>query len=86
MLKRLAISSLALATMLIGPTQQAAAQIGGCQNIYLTRMYSDATYTVQVGYISGYCAYPYIQYVLTGTYTYYQTEEVSGTCGCGPIE
>ena len=86
MLKRIAISSLAVATMLIGPTQQAVAQIGGCQNIYMTRMWSDATHTVQVGYIDGMCAYPYIQYTLFGTYTYFQTEEVSGTCGCGPIE
>lgn len=85
MLKRIAISSLALATMLIGPTQQAAAQ-PECQIIYLTRMWSDATHTVQVGYISGICAAPYIQYTLTGTYTNFQTEEADGTCGCGPIE
>jgi hypothetical protein len=84
--KRIAIASLALATMLIGPTQQASAQIGGCQNKYLTRMFSDATHTVQVGYIWGICSYPYIQYYLEGTYTYFQTEEVDGTCGCGPIE
>lgn len=82
MLKRIAISSLVLATLLSAPTQHAMA----CETIYLTRMYSDATYTVQVGYISGYCSYPYIRYVLTGTYTYYQTDEPAGTCNCGPIE
>jgi hypothetical protein len=81
-LKRIAISVLALATLLSGSTRQAAA----CETIYLTRMYSDATYTVQVGYISGYCAVPHIRYVLTGTYTYYQTDEPIDTCGCGPIE
>ena len=85
MLKRIAIISVTLASMMVGPSQ-AVAQWGECENIYLTRMYSDATHTVQVGYISGYCAYPYIQYVLTGTYTYFQTEEVMGTCNCGPIE
>ena len=86
MLKRFAISLVALATMLIGPTQQAAAQIGGCQNLYLTHMYSDATHSVEVGYIWGYCSYPYIRYFLEGTYTYFQVDEVVGTCGCGPIE
>lgn len=86
MLKRIAISSLALATMLIGPVQQATAQPLECQNMYLTRMWSDATHTVQVGYISGRCAYPYILYTLYGTYTNFQTEEVEDTCFCGPIE
>jgi hypothetical protein len=80
-LKRIAMSLLAL-TLLSGPTQPAAA----CETIYLTRIYSDDTYTVQVGYISGRCAYPQIQYVLTGTFTYYQTHEAVDTCGCGPIE
>jgi hypothetical protein len=84
MFKRIAMSSLALATMLIGPSQPAFAQ--ECQNMYLTRMYSDATHTVQVGYIAGICAYPNPQYTLYGTYTQFQTEEFDGTCGCGPIE
>lgn len=86
MFKRVVASSLALAALLVGPSQPVFAQIGGCQNKYLTRMYSDATHTVQVGYISGICAYPYILYTLYGTYTYFQTDEVDGDCGCGPIE
>lgn len=85
MLNRIVLPLVTVATLAVGDSQ-AFAQQGGCQNIYLTRMYSDATYTVQVGYIDGYCAYPHIRYELVGTYTDYQTEEVSGTCGCGPIE
>ena len=82
MLKRIAIALAVVVTLLSGPTRPAAA----CETIYLTRMYSDDTYTVQVGYISGYCAYPHIRYTLTGTYTYYQTHEAVDTCNCGPIE
>jgi hypothetical protein len=85
-LKKLAITSIGLATMLIGPAQQALAQHLECQNLYLTHMYSDASHTVEVGFISGICAYPYPLYTLHGTYTYYQEDELAGTCGCGPIE
>jgi hypothetical protein len=85
MFKKIALTSLALATLVAGPAQQAFAQ-PTCQTMYLTRIYSDATLTVQVGYIAGVCQNPYIQYYLYGTYTYFQTEEPDGTCGCGPIE
>ncbi len=85
MLKKMVIASLTLATLMVGPSQ-AFAQIGGCQPKYLTRMYSDSTHQVQVGYIWGRCEYPYIRYFLEGEYTYFQTEEQDGDCGCGPIE
>jgi hypothetical protein len=84
MFKKAAIASLALTTLLVGPTQAVAQPT--CQQMWLTRMYSDASHTVQVGYIAGVCQNPYIQYYLYGTYTYFQTEEPDGTCGCGPIE
>lgn len=85
MFKRIAMSVLALTTMLIGPAQSAVAQ-QECVNLYLTHMYSDATYTTEVGFISGVCSYPYPRYTLFGTYTYYQIDELQGSCGCGPIE
>jgi hypothetical protein len=85
MLKRIAISSLALAAMLVGPTQPAAASIP----IYRTAMYSDATHTVEVGYIWGECSWMGVQYHLVGTYTYFQEDTIMGYCGGGggdPIE
>ena len=85
MFKKTVAFSLALGTLMVGPSQ-AFAQMGGCQPKYLTRMYSDATYQVQVGYIWGQCEYPHIRYYLEGTYTNYQTQEQDGDCGCGPIE
>jgi hypothetical protein len=85
MLKKIVMASLTLATLMVGPSQ-AFGQMGGCQPKYLTRMFSDATYQVQVGYISGQCAYPHIRYYLVGEYTMFQTEEQDGDCGCGPIE
>jgi hypothetical protein len=86
MLKRMMITSLALASMLVGPGQPASAQ-STCTDLVLTRIYSDATHTEQVGYIYGECSYPYIRYYLVGTYTYFQADEVVGQCGpCGPIE
>jgi len=85
MLRRIAISSLALATMVIGPAQQAAAQTE-CQVTYDVRFYSDATHQVQVGYLTHDCTALYVLYTLHGTYTNFQTEEPDGTCYCGPIE
>ena len=85
MLKRIAISLLALVTMVIGPAQQAAAQ-PECQPTYDVRFYSDASHTVQVGYLTHVCTSQYILYTLHGTYTQFETEEQDGTCYCGPIE
>ena len=83
MIKKALIAALAGATLMVGPAQ---AVQPGCQQMWITRMYSDGTYTTQVGIITGVCQNPYIQYYLTGTYTYFQIEEPDGTCGCGPIE
>lgn len=47
---------------------------------YRTYMYSDATHTTQVGQIDPECGYYYVQYHLTGTYTYHQVDEFVGYC------
>lgn len=85
MLRRIAISSLALAAMVIGPPQPAAAT-PECQPTYDVRFYSDATLQVEVGYLTHICAANYVLYTLNGTWTYFSTEVQDGTCYCGPIE
>ena len=84
MRKKIAVLSLTLAAMLAGPSQ-AIAQTE-CQVTYDVRFYSDATHTVQVGYLTHTCTALYVLYTLHGTYTNFQTEEPDGTCYCGPIE
>jgi len=86
MFKRIGIIALTLASLLAGPSTAMAQAPCECIDIVMTRMYSDATHTVQVGYISGYCSWNGVQYQLFGTYTYFQVDEVIGSCGCGPIE
>ena len=82
MLKKMAIASLTLATLMVGPSQAFGQWQQACETKYLTRMYSDATHTVQVGYIWGRCEYPHIRYFLEGQYTSFQTDEPDGECGC----
>ncbi|MEA3014941.1 MAG: hypothetical protein QOD42_3486 [Sphingomonadales bacterium] len=82
MLKRIAIFSVTLATLLVGPTQAVAQP--SCFELILTRTYSDATHQVQVGYIYGECTGNGANYHLVGTFTYFQEDEVVGYCGyCG---
>lgn len=83
MFKRIAISSLALVTLLAGAPPASA------DPIYRTAMYSDATHTVEVGFIWGECTFFGIQYHLVGTYTFFQEDTIMGYCGGGgggPIE
>jgi hypothetical protein len=47
---------------------------------YRTHMYSDGTYTTEVGTIEPECGYSSVQYHLVGTYTYYQQDEFVGYC------
>ena len=82
MFKRIAIFSLTMAAMLVGPSPASAQGTP----LYRTHMYSDATHTVEVGYIWGQCTGIGIQYHLVGTYTYFQEDELVGYCGGGPIE
>lgn len=61
--------------------------------VYQTTMYSDATRTTVVGYITfQYCTYyaesDGVQYQLEGTYTYHQEDSLIGWCSernFGPI-
>ncbi|NMO18493.1 hypothetical protein HPC49_24330 [Pyxidicoccus fallax] len=84
MVKRVKVLSLALATMFLGASQAGAQQSG--EPAYRTIMYSDATYTTEVGYIYPECTLRGVQYHLVGTYTYFQVDEFVGICGPGGWE
>jgi hypothetical protein len=84
MLKRITVLSVTLAAMLAGPSQAIAQPT--CEVTYDVRFYTDASHTVQVGYLTHNCTYSYVLYTLHGTHTYFSTEEPDGSCNCGPIE
>ena len=77
------LSSLAVAAVFLSSSPGWANHEG--IPVYRTNMYSDATKTTQVGSIEfQYCTY-YVetdgaQYALSGTYTYYQENELIGWC------
>ncbi|AKQ67328.1 hypothetical protein A176_004240 [Myxococcus hansupus] len=54
--------------------------------MYWTTLYSDATYSTEVGYIYPSCTGRGVQYTLVGTYTYFQVDNFVGTCGPGGVE
>ena len=84
-------SSIAVAAVLLSASPAWADHEG--IPVYRTIMYSDATKTTQVGSIDfQYCTYynqfDSAQYSLSGTYTYYQEDELVGWCSewnFGPI-
>ena len=88
MRKRIAILAMSFASLAVAGSQAGAQQSG--TPVYTTYMYSDATYTEQVGVITGRCSYRGdVQYTLSGTYTYYQVDELAFYCDGGhpePIE
>ena len=85
------LSSIAVAAVFLGASPASADHEG--VPVYRTIMYSDATKTTQVGSIEfQYCTYyaqsDGVQYALSGTYTYHQTDELIGWCSewnFGPI-
>ena len=67
---------------------QYAAYPDGREPAYVTTLYSDATLTTVVGYITPECGHSWVQYTLTGTYSYHNTNELVGYCtsyGMEPI-
>jgi hypothetical protein len=48
--------------------------------MYVTTLYSDATYTTVVGHIYPRCQAVYVQYTLVGTYSIYGIDEAVGRC------
>jgi hypothetical protein len=61
-------------------TSQYAAYPDGREPAYRTTLYSDASYTTVVGYITPECGYHYVQYTLSGTYSQYGVDEFVGYC------
>lgn len=59
---------------------QYAAYPDGRQPAYYTTLYSDASYTTVVGYISPECGFREVQYSLSGTYSVYGVDEFVGYC------
>jgi hypothetical protein len=85
MLKRITGLLVALAAMLAGPSQAIAQPT--CEVTYDVRFYTDASHTVEVGYLTHTCTYFYVLYTLHGTYTNFTTQVPDGTCNCDdPIE
>jgi hypothetical protein len=84
MTKRVKLLALVVAAVLVGASQAGSQQSG--QSMYYTRLYSDATYQTQVGYIYPQCSYPYVRYYLVGTFTYYAVDEYVGFCPNGVLE
>lgn len=52
----------------------------GREPAYYTTLYSDASHTTEVGYITPQCGYRYVQYTLEGTYTMYASSYLLGYC------
>ena len=77
---------LALVAALGLTTAASAATPEDPETIYLVHMYTDASHTQEVGYLSGQCMYApglggyYVQYTQHGTYTYYTYDEPVGSC------
>jgi hypothetical protein len=77
------LASLAVSTVLIGVTPAAAqyaAYPDGREPAYYTTLYSDASHTTIVGYITPECGFRYVQYTLSGTYSQYSSDELVGYC------
>lgn len=74
----IAVAATFLAT---GPAAgQYAAYPDGREPAYYTTLYSDASKTTIVGYITPECGFHYVQYSLVGTYSIYSTDEFVGYC------
>ncbi len=52
----------------------------GKEPAYVTTLYSDASHTTVVGYITPECGHQYVQYSLSGTYSQYGVDEFVGHC------
>lgn len=59
---------------------QYAAYPDGREPAYYTTLYSDASHTTIVGYITPECGFRYVQYTLHGTYSQYSSDELVGYC------
>jgi hypothetical protein len=52
----------------------------GREPAYYTTLYSDASHTTEIGYITPQCGYRYVQYTLEGTYSIYASSVLVGYC------
>lgn len=79
------LSSIAVATVFLS-AQPASAQQG--EPAYHTTLYSDSSYTTQVGEIvwTGCNRWGHPTYRLVGTYSYYAQDVLVGYCGEGGLE
>lgn len=68
------------------PQASASALPSYWEAAYRTTLYSDATYTTEVGYIYPTCGLHYVQYHLVGTYSRYGIDELVGYCTEGGME
>jgi len=72
-------SSIAVVALFLG-AGPASADYDYREAAYRTYIYSDATHQTQVGQIDPECGLHYVQYHLSGTYTYFQVDEFVGYC------
>jgi hypothetical protein len=77
------VTSLVMSSVFLSASPAAAqyaAYPDGRQPAYNTTLYSDASHTTIVGYISPECGFREVQYTLSGTYSIYGVDEFVGYC------
>lgn len=76
-MRRRALGLVAVAAVFLGASP---AYADYREAAYVTTLYSDASHTTVVGYITPECGYFYVQYTLSGTYSQYGVDEFVGYC------